>query len=851
MTFAEHIKNNIFSPRLADKRILVVYDAQNRFRAICTELESEQCAVIFTEKRLISSRQDAMERWQAMAADTTYQSQMLIHCVESPPKDNDARQQHPFASYAAVGTSFPSRASDEYRQLCYGFLKDRTVEIDQLFASGEEPAFALIDNLSGGTHSHPQLQALFGTADASKIIPDFLAPTSSSSITANLEANTNWCEEMRQLLQRTLGLKLNVQSTKAATIRKKLWQYLLFSEFANDLPCQLPGALQDIPKASGAQLHFAISLCVDLRQHAAKKEVYRDEANAIEQALNLESECHEFVDLGQTDTFAFEEKNFLRRASVAIRASQWDAARDILDAHKTSLWTEEGERRLLWRILELGLETLENIKRSEIQLLHIGSSGQELCALYDSELIKVDRAYRELEEATAQTLEGYEEIEAIVEATRKSYRAHFNLLQSKFLPVVQREGWPLNEMKANVASYDEHVAPALRDGKRVVYFLIDALRLDLAQDLESNIHDHQVRRIPACAQLPCVTKFGMASLLPEANAKLRFETNAADEILPSYAGKDVGTRKARMEIFDATLNDRVSTSNLSDFIGATKTKRARETFIKKTADTDLLVLTSVELDSLGEGTHTSNLQHIPAVMRELQMAIARCAELGYDTAVIGTDHGFVWIEDADNGSLCDTPPGQWPLKKRRCYLGTGEETTGTIRFTSKELSIPTAAPSFIVPKALATFSKGNGYFHEGLSLQESLVPRLVIQFAKISARTSDSKNPEIELSYKKKTVYQRIFSINISWPGTPDMFSEGSEFKLVALQNNQEIGYPTSGDHVDPSSGFVKMKQGESIKMNLRLNDDSEDGPIHIKAIHPETDLTIDSLALNFHPTVF
>ena len=850
MTFAEHIKNNIFSTRLADKRILVVYDQQDRFRDICAELESDHCTVIYTEKRPISARQDAMERWKVMSADKTNQSQMLIHCVEPAPKDNNERQQYPFASYAAVGTSFPSRASDEYQQLCYGFLKDRTVEIDQLFASDDAPAFALIDNLSGGTHSHPQLQALFDTADASKIIPDFLAPPSSSTIDAALEANTNWCEEMRQLLQRTLGLTLNAQITAPASFRKKLWQYLLFSEFANDLPCQLPTSLQDVPKASGPQLNFAISLCADLRQHVEKKEVYREVANEIEAALNLKSECHEFADLGHTDTFAFEEKNFLRRASIAIRASQWDPAREILEKHKTSLWTEEGERRLLWRILELGLDTLENIKRSEIQLKHVGNSGKELCELFDSELIKVDRSYRELEEATAQTLDGYEEIEAIVDATRKAYRAHFNLLQGKFLGAVQREGWPLNEMKANVSSYDDHVAPALRDGKRVVYFLIDALRLDLAQDLESNIQGHQVRRIPACAQLPCVTKFGMASLLPEASEKLRFELKGAD-LLPTYSSKDVSTRKARLEVFESLLNDRVSTSNLSDFIGATKTQKARETFIRKNAEADLLVLTSVDLDSLGEGTHTSNLQHIPTVMRELQMAISRCAELGYDSAVIGTDHGFVWIEDTDAGSLCDTPPGQWPLKKRRCHLGTGEESTGTIRFTTKELSIPTDVPSFIVPKALATFSKGHGYFHEGLSLQESLVPRLVINFAKATQGARVSKNPEIELSCKKKTVYRRIFSINISWPGTPDMFSEGSEFKLVALQNKVEIGYPTSGDNVDASSGFVKMKQGESIKMNIRLNDDAQEGPIHIKAIHPENDLTIDSIALNFLPTVF
>ena len=83
------------------------------------------------------------------------------------------------------------------------------------------------------------------------------------------------------------------------------------------------------------------------------------------------------------------------------------------------------------------------------------------------------------------------------------------------------------------------------------------------------------------------------------------------------------------------------------------------------------------------------------------------------------------------------------------------------------------------------------------------------------------------------------------------MFSDGSEFKLVALQNNQEIGFPIPVESIDKLSGLVKMKVGESIKMNIRLNDDAQEGPIHIKAIHPETELTIDSLALNFNPTVF
>jgi len=853
MTFSDHIRDNIFLPRLKDNRILVIYDEHGRYKKICEGFASDQCQVIFTDRRPVSSRQDAMERWRAMAKDDTYQSQMLIHCVEPAPKDNEERQSNPFASYAAIGSSFPhpSKASDEYKMVCYGFLKDRIAEIDQLFNAEDEPTFDLIDHLAGGSHSHPHLQSIFGTADASKIIPDFLViPQGSTGVSDELTENSSWCEEMRQLLLRTLGLKVNAKITQASSMRDKLWQYLLFSEFADDLPGSLPAALAEIPKAAGPQLAFATSLCHDLRKHSEKKEAYREAADRVEKSLDISAECQGLVDLGSTDTFAFEEKNFLAQASVAIRALKWDAARSILDNHKNSLWTEEGERKLLWRILGLGLDTMEQIKRADTQLKLVGQTGKELCDLFDAELIKVDRSYRNLEEATAQTLEGYEEIEDIIEATRKAYRTHFNELQSRFLTSVQREGWPFHKMDANIDSYNSQVAPALRDGKRVVYFLVDALRLDLAHDLESHIHGHQVRCLPACAQLPCVTRFGMASLLPDADQKLRFQKKGSD-LIPFHGDVEVNTRQARMGVFESMLNDRVTTTNLTNFIDETKTSTKLKRFKKQTSQSDILVLTSTELDELGEGTSTSDLQLIPSVMRKLQLAISRCAELDYDMAVIATDHGFLWVEDTGAGSVCGKPAGEWSLSKRRCLIGQGDEAPGVLRFANQVLSIPTDEPSFIVPKALATFSKGSGYFHEGLSLQESLVPRLVIHFAQTAQLRPDSKNPEISLSRKKPKATSRIVSINISWPGSPDMFSDGTEFRLVAFQRKNEVGFPSSGDHVDSSSGLVKMKQGESIKVSLRLTGEAREGAILVKAIHPSTEKTLDTLELNFQPIVF
>jgi len=87
MSFAEHLTDQVFKPRLQDNRVLVVYDEHDRYRDICSGLADETCQVIFTDKRPISSRQEAIERWLVLCADTTYQTKMLVHVPVVGPRD--------------------------------------------------------------------------------------------------------------------------------------------------------------------------------------------------------------------------------------------------------------------------------------------------------------------------------------------------------------------------------------------------------------------------------------------------------------------------------------------------------------------------------------------------------------------------------------------------------------------------------------------------------------------------------------------------------------------------------------------------------------------------------------------
>lgn len=848
MNFTEYLRDRILRERLKTHRILVVFDPEGRYEAICNSLADKHTQVITSVGRPVSARLEVLELWKQLCADTTLRSQLVLYTQDSPPTADEEKRVHPFTAFVTAGSQFPDGPKDDYQQLCYRFLPDRRTEITQLFSATNTPSLAHIDSLAGGAHAHPRLESIFGTGEVTKILLRFLAPD--SVIKEALDGSTDWCEEFRQLTERTLGFRFDPRATQADTIRPKLWQFLLFSEFAIDLPVALPEGLSDLSRAEGTAIPVVLELCQELRKNHQTKEAYREAANAIESQLDLPGECEGLANLGNRDTFSFEESRFLAKAITAIRGRIPDEAKAILDVHCQSLWTEEGERQLLWRILELSLETLGAIKLSHEQLKHLGAGGSTLCALYEKEVCKVDRFQRELENAVSQTDQGFDEVEDAVNLVREDYRQYLNHLQERFLAAVQQEGWPLDGMPANQSTFDQVVSPMLKSGTKVVYFLVDALRLELAQQLsESMAQDFPNQLTATCAQLPCVTRFGMAALLPECGTNLRFES-IQGELQPVYAGDVLSTRQKRLEVFSRSLSHRVTSYRLDHLLKDSKTSSQLAKMKTTLKDKDLLVVTSTELDESGESA-LSLRQHLPNVLDQILRAIRRCAELGFQKAVIATDHGFVWLDELDAGSICAKPTGDWPLKKRRCFIGKGDEAAGSIRFSTSALSIPTDEPSLVVPRTLGAYERGNEYYHEGLSLQESLVACLVADLTALHRTEHSTKAPELILDRKRNKVSSRIVAVNLSWPGDKSLLGEVLEFDLFAIQGKEVIGSPTSSDVVDPVTSRVRLSPGEAIKVSLRLTEEAKEGPFKVKVRDLKTEKDLATLDLIYEPNVF
>ena len=245
---------------------------------------------------------------------------LLVYVPGKPPVTDEDRQADPFAAYAACGTIFPDGDGDGYESICLKAKPDYATEIRRLFAENPSPPFALIDNVGGGL-SWPTLRTCLNAESAREILLALLAPTPKQ--TETLKASEGWAPEAKTLLAKSLSFKLMTKGKTLSPIADELWRFLLFSEFAFNLPSALPNALSNVPRAPEEARPLVEHLCDDLRGRAATRSEYIARAEIVEEELRLREICSGIADFGTRDTFPFVERTVLaRRRSKLCRGGR-------------------------------------------------------------------------------------------------------------------------------------------------------------------------------------------------------------------------------------------------------------------------------------------------------------------------------------------------------------------------------------------------------------------------------------------------------------------------------------------------------------------------------------------------
>lgn len=832
MSFLKFVANH-WKKSLKSSRSMVVYDGSGGLRGALPLLDVPDLHVVDASDSSMNSRLAAWEAWRKVGADDSLQARLLVYVPQPPPTDLEDVLADPFQPFRLAGCLFPDGAGDSLRSLAKKFVPSRAAEVEKLFEDEEIPNLALIDALRTGKTATPHLQTVFGTDEFTTILRRFLV--ADADLREKLEESDGWAAEFRALVKSSLGLDIYGKATTWKTLTEKLWNYLLFSEFAFDLPGGLPEALEDVPRANQEHIDVVNHLCQEMRDHGPSQAAYISEAERIAASLGLEEACRGIDDLGERDTFAFEERSFLRRFEQALKSGDRTLSSNILTQRQKSLWASHESRQSLWRIAELANELCTLGDELDSELVSLGSKAKDLVEFFTEKFKRFDTLHRELEQAVAHVFGDSQEVSGIIGQARTAFKDRALSLQKNFLKAVQSDGWPLPGMEPNAGTFGRLVAPHLEKKTRVVYFMIDALRYELGVCIEQELQEqHEVVTEAVCAQLPCVTRFGMAALLPGADTELRLVLEGS-ELQPKIGNQLARVPTERLKVFQSVYGERCKMTKLDELIG----KKS----LKEYASTDLLVVRSTEIDESGEINLVQARTLIPRIVRMILTACNRLqSEANFGKAVIATDHGFHWLDDLDQGDSCPVPPGDWKLKKRRCLLGSGDESPTSINFAAAQVGIPTDLPTYAVPRNLGVFALGSSYFHEGLSPQESIIPTLSVNLkAKDSADALSSGGFEVILNYKQgqsTKIRTRRPSIEVAIDQKGLFAGDHVRFKLEALSKKKVVGRPAPCQHVDPATEYVQMAPQSFAKLALRMDEDFE-GEFEIRAIDPDSGMKV------------
>lgn len=808
-----------FKRKLKDLPVLVIYDPEQRYRELLTDMADEYTRVFDINDNVLTTREEAITYYTTKLPDDN-RARMLVYVPFAAPLTRQQQLMDPFFIFSFGGSVFPNDAADKFENLCKACFSDKEQKITELFAQ-EVPDFDTLDALGGG-NTWAKLQTLTGGKSEKEILLVLLAPNNKQQ--ESLTKDKTWYKEFKDIAA-LIGLQAKDKSYTA--VQNELWRFLLFSEFVFDLPIELPGSLKNIPMAKSAARPLVMEICKSLRNNKHCEDLYIEKAEEVAMQLGLADLFKNEYELGEIVTFAFEDNTYFHHFIDLLIKGKMEDAKTIIARIKENIWLHhDEERRRYWKMAELGLGLIQLASEK----VKITSSLKTAIDQYTLTDYKIDQLQRRFEKIAIEVLEDNTALKELKELVRKEYSKYTEKNQKQFQELVQKEHWPVEGLVSNIQVFSKHIQPLLKSKIKTAYLLVDALRFELAKELEENIEKYfNVQVTASCAYLPTVTRFGMAALLPEADKELSLKEHKGS--LEAFIGdKALLSLTQRREYLKEKLGDRCDIITLDKLVSST------------IPDTDLLIVTTNEIDNAGENMAGSALLAMQQALQNLIKGLNLLKQRGYEKIVIATDHGFVLHPNFSAGDNVSKPPGNWLMVKSRSLAGSGAAPGYGLGFTPEEIGVKSDVKTFVFLKNYAVFEKNTTYFHEGISLQENIVPIMVLTAHKVKKE----KKVQVNLTYKGKAsgiITSRRPSMEITGFLDGELGLEPIAVRMEAIANGLIVGKPGSGEYVNEISNDLEIIPNQAYKIPLEMNIDFE-GSFEVRLSDPVTNKTYATINL-------
>ena len=820
----EYIQKH-FEKKLESASGLVIYDHNLFYKEIVTSIKSKNIHVFDASENVITARENALEYWVNVMPKNK-DAKIVVYVPFKLKQDADDLTFDPFIIFSSGGRVFPDEAADEYKQLCIAALPDKESKIEEFFKEEDYPSFESIDALEGG-NTYPKLKSGLNASSSAEILIAMLVP--SPSQLDFLKSDKTWVKDLKAFSKNVLGATLKKQKFDA--VSEELWNLVLYSEFVHDLPVELPKQLKDVPVTQANSGQLIHDVCSQLRKRKDVEEIYVEQAKRVSEELSLPKIFAKESNLGSINTFAFEDTTFFNEFKDRLISGDLSGAESTLNQSIDSIWsTYDDERRSSWLIGKKAL----SIKRLTMSLGDKSKNHTDINSIvkwYASEAHELDTLHRELDKNVAELISISSLLKEVHKFAIDAYLAFTESLQKTFLECVEKNGLSSLSIQRNIGLFDKRVEPYLKSGKKTVYFLADALRYELASQLKSRLEraSFDVELEPSLAFSPTVTKYAMAALMPKATANLSLKLKGK-KLEPFLSDVESASRDARMKYALNILGDKASWAWEKDILS------------DKYEKTDLLFVTTIEIDQAGESSPDNAQLLIEQALMKILKVSTKLKEEGYEEFVLAADHGFVLINEFKAGNKSEKPIGEWFLQKSRCLAGKGASNSYHIELSAADLGVKSEVDQFLFLKNYATYERGKQFFHEGISLQEVITPCLTYR----PQKSKEKEKVQINLTYKGKdsgVITTLRPSLELATFGQ-SLFGDIIDVQIEAVsKDNKVVGHPAPSESVNSTTGYLEIEEGASMKFSLAVDEDFE-GDFIVYAKSPATGLILSELKL-------
>ena len=796
--------------------VLVIYDKDGVYQDLLPLAKESGIYVVDTTNGILHSRLIASRVWcNELSLDSD--ARLIIYRKEAIPSNNRSWIEDPFAAFVQSGVLFPLGPQDSYENLCKAFLPAKTKELDQLFNTGST-SFNMINALLDGA-AYPELEQLTGGKSVIEITTGVLTISDSP--------NTKWLKEWERFAEIQFP-GLDASNLNEKEVQQKLWTYLLFSEFVFDLPEKLPANLNSIPIAPIEMKDKIYLICDKLRNQNSLREVYVRQSNKIAQQLDLASIFAKFKHLGDRVTFCFENSVEYDRFIDALKEGNAVEARALWDKNDKGVWSQEDpEVNAFWKLSEYALSLVDCVYRG---IETDNGTLDKFVTWYANSGCIADNAFRKYHTKRSGEASLPEQVKQLTELVNAKYRDFTERGVSEYQRLIsQLKDFPNLRNQGCI----QYVYPALQQGKRVVLAFVDAFRYEMGKSFADGVNRSFKDRVtcePKISYLPSVTRFGMANHLGDISAEVQ-----NGKLNPVIDSESIVSPEDRIKFLKKKTGVEIQDVRLEDFDDTTIDSSVR-----------LLVIRSTGIDTAGEKEKLSGLPSMEHEITRLSKAINECKRLKFDTAVIVADHGFMIQPKFNTGDLISKPSGSnIILEESRLIVGNLNDTPDTLSFAPADLDVNVAAMKMCYAKNYTIFTKGEVYYHEGLSLQENVVPIITVNLQE-DKKKSDFR---ITLAYKGSqtgTVYncRALIDINTQFD---DLFSDDAHVKItVTGDEGKPIGSP-EGKFYNEVTSLVDIPAGVTqFRQPISIDEEYHGSTLTVTVYDANTNATLTKITLNY-----